>query len=423
MRNHLFLLAALIFTIILVGLLSLRGDVLALALPLVVYLGAAVWFSSGEVNLSIQRKLSADWVNEGTPVTVTLTLVNNGSDVEELLLQDRLPPGAQLIDGETSLFISLPARATHELSYTIRPRRGEYNWRPMKGLAGEMFALFGRELLVEAPNKLYVRPAVLQFSPIPIRPPQTRGFSGPIPARQAGSGVDFFSVREYEPGDPQRHINWKIAARHPFDLFTNTHQAERVADVGIILDSRIQLNVFAHGDSLFEHSTQAAASLAATFLGDGNRVALLVYGGSIQSVYPGYGKVQRERILNALARARLGRNYALENLGHLPTRFFPTRSQIVLISPLQFDDLPILVQLRARGYAVMLICPNALDFEIYPGTPNPQEDLAYRLANAERVFMLQQARRIGVQVVDWRVQDPLEPILLHTVRSQPVRQL
>jgi hypothetical protein len=37
--------------------------------------------------------------------------------------------------------------------------------------------------------------------------------------------------------------------------------------------------------------------------------------------------------------------------------------------------------------------------------------------------MLQQVQRIGVQVVDWRVQDALEPLILNTVRTQPVRHM
>lgn len=423
MRNHIFLLAFLLFALLLFSLVVMSGNVLALTLPLIAYLGAALWFAPEQVNLKIEREFDANWIKEGTSVAVCLSIENTGSGVEELLLREPLPRGAELLEGNLNVFISLPAGAKHELRYTIRPRRGEYAWAPIKGLAGDMFALFGQELGVEVPRKLNVRPQVFSLGPIPIRPPQTRGFSGPIPARQAGSGVDFFSVREYQPGDPIRHLNWKMVARHPFDLFTNTQQAERVADVGLILDSRIHINVTARGDSLFEHSARAAASLANSFLDDGNRVALLVYGGSIQSIYPGYGKIQRERIHNALARARLGRNYALENLGHLPTRFFPARSQIVLISPLQPDDLPILVQLRSRGYAIMLICPNALDFEIYPQEPDVENDLAYRLANAERTFLLQQVQRIGIQVVDWRVHEPLEPLIQHTVRSQPVRHL
>ncbi|MFZ6029415.1 MAG: DUF58 domain-containing protein [Chloroflexota bacterium] len=416
MKHHIFLLALLIFVLMLFGVVVLSGNVLALALPLIVYLGTALWYAPDQVNLKIQRQFDANWVKEGTPVTVCLSLENIGSDIEELLIREHLPRGAELLEGSLNAFVSLPAGAKHELHYIIRPRRGEYTWAPLQGLAGEMFALFGQELIVEVPRKLSVRPQAFSLGPIAIRPPQTRGFSGPIPARQAGSGVDFFAVREYQPGDPIRHLNWRMAARHPFDLFTNTQQAERVADVGLILDSRIHINVTARGDSLFEHATRAAASLANSFLNDGNRVALLVYGGSIQSVYPGYGKIQRERIHNALARARLGRNYALESLGHLPTRFFPARSQIVLISPLHPDDVPVLVQLRSRGYAIMLVCPNALDFEIYPQQPDAENDLAYRLANAERTFLLQQVRRIGIQVVDWRVHEPLEPLIQYTVR-------
>lgn len=422
MKNQLFLLSSLLFIIVLLGLLTLRGDVLALALPLMAYLGAALWFAPEKIDLQIERKLSKDWVTENKPVNVSLRLKNCGATVDELLIQDHLPPGAQLLEGETATFISLPAGETYELTYTIHPNRGEHRWEPVRCLAGEMFALFGREFEFDTKKLLRARPKISSLGSIPIRPPQTRGFSGPIPARQAGSGVDFFSVREYQAGDPQRRINWKIAARHPFNLFTNVQQAERVADVGIILDSRITLNVFAHGDSLFEHSARAAAALSISFLNDGNRVALLVYGGSIQSVFPGYGKVQQRRILNALARARLGRNYALENLAYLPTRFFPTRSQIILLSPIQPEDIPVLIQLRALGYAVMLICPDPIDFELHSETHSKtKENLAYRLAYTERAFILQQVRRIGVQIVDWRVHEPLEPALQQTMRSQPIR--
>jgi len=420
MRNHLLLLGILLFLVVLTGIVFLRGDVLALALPLMIYLGLALWYAPEKIDLQLTREFDHNWLSDGTPVNVRLILENKGSPVEELLIQERLPNGVKLLDGKLTDFISLMPGERYEMAYEIQPPRGQFTWRPTTVLAGEMFALFGREFTIDTSSKLNVRPMHYTVGSIPIRPPQTRGFAGPIPARQAGSGVEFFSIRNYQPGDPMRHINWKAAARHPFDLFTNTQETERVADVGVILDSRSHLNVTARGDSLFEHSTRAAASLAETFLKDGNRVALLVYGGSIHSVFPGYGKVQRERILNALSSARLGRNYALENLGNLPTRFFPARSQIVLISPLQTEDLPVLVQLRAHGYAVILVSPDPVDFELYPVKPDPAKDYAYRLATIERTFLIQQANRIGVQVVDWKVHEPLEPAIKQAVRLQPV---
>ena len=146
--------------------------------------------------------------------------------------------------------------------------------------------------------------------------------------------MNFFGVREYQVGDPLRWINWRVVARHTEFLFTNVFEQERIADVGLILDARQQNDVLSPDGPLFDHAVRATASLAEVFLGAGNRVGLLIYGSGMTRTFPGYGKVQRDRIMRALARAKTGFNYALESLEYLPTRFFPARSQIVMISPL-----------------------------------------------------------------------------------------
>jgi uncharacterized protein (DUF58 family) len=427
MKNRLLLPGVLLFGLLLVGLVSLRGEVLALTLPLIVYISAALWFAPEKIELTARREVSGEWVPIGTPVTVRLAVHNTGAQVEELMLTDPLSPGVELIEGENTLLASIPPDGELELTYTIRAPRGEYITTHTAVTAGETLGLFWRESHLEAPLRLRVRPATVGTQSISIRPPQTHGFSGPIPSRQGGAGVDFFSVREYQSGDPQRRINWHIAARHPYELYTNTYQVERVADVGLILDARSHVNVQVGSHSLFEHAVQATATLASSFLGDGNRVGLLVYGGMIRNVFPGYGKVQRERILKALARAKIGHNYALENLGYLPTRFFPARSQIVLISPLTIDDIPVLVQLRARGYAVMVVCPDPLNFEVgaylqgREGFDDPRAEYAYRLVRAERSFLLQQIRRVGAQVVVWHVDEPLSGAVQEALRRQPAQ--
>ena len=79
-----------------------------------------------------------------------------------------------------------------------------------------------------------------------------------------------------------------------------------MADVGIVLDGRERSNLFAGGRSLFEHSVVASAALADAFLTQGNRVGLLIYSQYLQWTVPGYGKLQRERILQALSGAAPG---------------------------------------------------------------------------------------------------------------------
>ena len=123
-------------------------------------------------------------------------------------------------------------------------------------------------------GQLFILPPVLRLRRVAIQPRRTRIFSGTIPARQGGSGVEFFDVREYQQGDSPRWINWRATARHPQNVFSNEFEQERAADVGLILDGRHRTNDF--GDrSIFENSVLATAALADTFLNAGNRVGLL----------------------------------------------------------------------------------------------------------------------------------------------------
>src|SRR5690606_21378190 len=124
--------------------------------------------------------------------------------------------------------------------------------------------------------------------------------------------------------------------------------------------------------------------------------SLMIYGAAVERVFPGYGKIHRERILKALSRANPGMNYALENLNSLPTRFFPAKSQIVLVSPLTPDDIPIILQMRAHGYAVIVISPDPIAYDaVTGGNALDTEHPAYRLAYAEREFFLNRIRRSG----------------------------
>jgi uncharacterized protein (DUF58 family) len=287
----------------------------------------------------------------------------------------------------------------------------------MSARSAETFGLFEIIDTFTAAGNLVIHPTPMRLKPLPIRPPQTRGFAGPIPSRQGGTGVDFLVVREYQPGDPLRQINWKISARHESAMYTTIYEQQRIADIGIILDSRMQCDIHSGDQQLFENSVRAAGALAELFLDDGNRVGLLVYGATLSIAFPGMGKIQRERILQALARAQTGFSYALEKLDYIPTRFFPPRSQIILISPLTNDDVPVLGFLGAQGYSVMVISPNPITFEAGPQPQTSAEEIARACAQTERRYMFNALRRSGVQVVDWDITQPLEPLVRAAVTS------
>jgi uncharacterized protein (DUF58 family) len=404
--SRLVLLSLIIYALVLAGLGTLSGGLLPLAIPLVLYLGAGLLYEPQAPRLRAARSLSAAHVAQNAPVVVTLTITNEGPALEQVTISDAYPRGMALIEGETALITALPAGASIELVYTLSGKRGSYEFGGVRVAVSDMLALFRKRVTLEAPGQIFVLPEVVRVRQAQIRPRRTRVYSGQIPARQGGPGVEFFGVRPYQPGDPLRWVNDRVSARHEEALYVNEFEQERAADVSLILDARRRSDARAGRDSLFEHAVLAAASLAQAFLSSGNRVGLLVYGGAMDWTIPGYGKVQRERILRSLARARLGDSPVFEELNDLPTHLFPTRSQLVLISPLLGSDLRGLVRLRALGFPLLVISPDPVSFERAALDDSAEIELAARIARMERELLLRKLRQTGSHVVDWQVEVP-----------------
>lgn len=417
MKKSLVFFIGLIFILVIWGIASLQSGVLMLSIPLMVFLFSAIYHSPEEPRFSVHREIDPDHGFPETSIKVRLTIVNQGDTIDDLAIKDTLPVGIILKEGKASTITALDRHARVELEYRIEARRGHYDAFEAVATPRDFSGFFENPIVYPSNTSLVIKPHYPRLTRIKIRPPQTRGFAGPIAARQGGSGIDFFGVREYQSGDPQRQINWKIASRTDHEMFTNVYEQERVADVGIVLDARQSMDVSGPSDSLFEYSVIAAAAFAEYFLEEGNRVSLLSYGGGMGKIFPGYGRIHKDRILKALARVNPGKNYALDNLALLPTRFFPAKSQIVVISPLSPQDVPVYIQMRAHGYSVIIVSPDPVSFE--SALYNDRNSLALRMTYAERNLLLQHIQRCDVQVVNWRVDQPLEVAVRKILSRQP----
>jgi len=93
-------------------------------------------------------------------------------------------------------------------------------------------------------------------------------------------------------------------------------------------------------ESTFRALRGRCCSVASAFPPARQSGGLLVYSQIPAVDLSGYGKVQRERILHALANAVPGGSQIFEGLQYLPTPLFPPQSQIVLVSPLLEDEPP-----------------------------------------------------------------------------------
>ena len=401
-------LSTLVYGLLLAGLITLRGELIALAIPFVLYLLYGFWNGLDTLNLQIERKLSRDRITPDSESIMTLTVTNRGADIEELSLEDRISPYLTVRLGSTRHLIRLPKGSSHTFTYTVAGARGSYPFESIYATATESFGLIRREQTIQSNERLFIFPEFRRLKHVSIRPRRTRVYAGSIPARVGGTGIEFFGVREYQFGDSPRTINWRVSARHDENLYSNEYQQERVADVGIVLDARTRANLFHNSQSIFEYSVTATAALSDAFLNQGNRVGLLVYGSYLGWTLPGYGKIQRERIMQALAHAEVGVSSVFAGLEHLSPHMFPSESQIVLVSSLVNDDLNILVQLRGRGYQIMVISPDPVKFELGCLPSSPQADLAARIVRVERDLLIRRLERAGIQVIGWDVSIPLD---------------
>ena len=412
------LLGFLLFVLLLGGLASFNPGWLELAVPLVVYLLAGFLFAPERLNLSVERVLSEERVAPGQPVTVSLKVTNHGAAIRELLLRDPLPENSTLISGSDRRMVALKKGESLHWNYTFTGKRGFHAFSHIEASASDLFGLLRVQQSVPTPGQVLILPAAPRVRRIVIRTRATRVYSGMIPARQGGAGTDFFGVREYQPGDPLHAINWHVSARHAQALFANEFEQERVADVGIILDGRRQVNQLGANLTIFDESILAAASLSDAFISSGNRVGLLIYGQFINWTLPGYGKRQRETILHALARAVPGESQAFAGI-YIPRSLFPVNSQLVFISPLVDDDVQPLVNLRAQGYALIVVSPNAIRFEAAHLPTSETVRQAARILSLRRRVTLQRLRHAGVQVVDWDVARPFEQVVESALSRPP----
>ena len=152
-----------------------------------------------------------------------------------------------------------------------------------------------------------------------------------------GSGLEFAEVREYEPGDEVRLIDWNVTARmgRPF---IKIYQEERELTVVLAIDVSRSLAAGSAGDKR-ELAAQVAAALGLAAATHGDRVGFLFFSDRVEGwLAPRRGKghlLRGLRDLLALEPQGSGSDLAgmLKQLGKAQHR----RATIFLISDFLYD--------------------------------------------------------------------------------------
>ncbi len=420
MSDRLRFLTILLFTTVAAALISRNGHILALALPLIAYLAVGILYAPSVPQLKARRSVR-EGVDQGT-ACVRLKFENVRKMLTSVTLEDEPPRQIAILEGPSQLREAIPSGGSTELVYTVRAARGVHTWNRIRVTSRDPFGLFEETNDISAPFEYLVAPKKMTLQHLPLRPQFTLHTTGSIPAGLTGPGIDFRGVREYASGDSLRWINWRMTARHPDRFFTKEFEREEIADIGLVLDARAMVDVLSETESLFELSVRSVSALAETFLREGNRVGLLIFGKPVTTLFPGYGKRQLNRIKQSLARSEASADLSIAHLPQVASRLFPRRSLLVVLSPLGPNDLMTYRQLRSWGYQVILVSPDPVKFILRSTPPDEFSLLAGRAARLERFLLMKKLLRAGVQVIDWDVLQPLDGTILAALTHDKVHR-
>jgi uncharacterized protein (DUF58 family) len=420
MNNKTLVVGLIVFSLLLVALITRNGGIAWMMLPFLAYLGMGLLQTTPleKLHLNAVRTLEQNLSNGNISVEVNLNLQNQAQETAYLFIHEAVQPGMKIIEGDLSRWVELRSGESTELKYVFTAARGNFSWNSIPTVVGDPLSLIETEMVLPANAMIQIRPHIKKFKALQFHPHSTLHSPGSIPARLGGSGTDFFGIREYHSGDSLRWLDWRLTARHPRKFFTKEFEQEEIAEIGLILDARHRTNLTIGGESLFESSVGATASLAEMFLHQGHRVSLFIFGETPLTVFPGYGKTQLHRIMSSLSKAKVGTEIRTLSLDFIPIRLFPSHALMIIISPLTSTDRSLFLRLRAYGYQTLLISPDPIDFAHPILAQDTTNRMAIRAARLERRLCLNDIAQLQISVIDWQISKPLFPLVRNAL-SRP----
>ena len=406
-----FFLSATLLALFAVGAAFRSADVLVLCVPLLFYFLFALQGEPPETVIKRAPLPERGMAESEIPISFELFVENP-------------PHFMEVIDRATgklmgSNYFLLSREKEVECEYDLKLMRGTLTIGPITVRHHNFFFTQFWEYTLKEIESIVVIPKVHELKPIKMRPRHTKVFYGTLPARRAGIGEEFFSLREYYAGDEYRKINWKASSRVG-DLVVNEFEALKITDVIVVLDARRE-NALGEEKSILDYSLDAAASLSAATLKGGNRLGFFAYGDSFHRLYPGTTRRHLLKILEILTEIQPKGSIRLDYVKNFISAFFSRGSQLILVSPLLDTSFLSGVQgLYALGFDVMVVSPSPIKIQWLYCNKDIYHELSKKILEEERTRLLSMLREYAI-VVDWDVEMPLGQSLSEVRLFRPKR--
>ncbi|MEO8814614.1 MAG: DUF58 domain-containing protein [Mycobacterium sp.] len=381
-----------------------RWQLIAFAAPLLGVLCSVSWQRPRPaIRVHAQPPLQRCFESEQAPLSIWLTTAEPGEVCVELTVVADPAMHLDVRDEGAGWRKAVSARAVRWGRYPIRTRIDAV----VRG------GLLSGTALADVADVVVFPLAPPQLTPIPRT--DLRDRVGTHLTRQTGRGVEYADIRAYVPGDPLRAVNWPVSARRG-SLHVTQRLTDRAADVVVLIDTYRQPR--GPATRAAERSVYGAAQVVQTALRSGDRAGIVTLGGG----HPHWlgadiGQRQFYRILDAVLGADAGFETTTGTLA--PRAAVPPGALVVAFSTLLDTEFGFaLTDLRQRGHVVLAV-------DVLPDSPFEDEldPLISRLWALQRSTMYRDMATIGVDVVPWPDDQPLEQAMhLVAERGRPVRR-
>jgi uncharacterized protein (DUF58 family) len=329
--------------------------------------------------LAVHREV-ADRVFENERFSVLLELTNRGRLPLFLLrAADTLSPF--LIPDRSPDFLvpALWPGETVQLSYRLRgQKRGAHPLGPLRVAICDPFGMFSRRVPVETPQEAVVFPR-----PVPLGGEVLRTGAEPRPiaagerARGSESGLEFYGIRDYLPGDELRRIHWPATAHHG-RLTVIEFDRGLSESIGVVVDARAGTDFGAGLETTLDLAVRAAASLVTWALaGDGSACVIADSAAGVK--WLDIDRLDRaEEALELLARAKADGAMSLAAVLDWTRPLLPAGATLWVITAAPDDSLTEVLTALARDRdlsAVVVLAVDAQSFDrrLAPSAPPPAD--------------------------------------------------
>lgn len=461
----------LLATLALLGIGLLYADptlVAAALIPLVYVLYGTLSSVPTETACTVERSIQPSTPEPGEPITVTLRIHNEGDSVlSDVRLIDGVPEELVVTEGSPRLVRPLSPGESASTSYTAIAKRGEFVFDPPSVRIRSLAASRWETRAVPVVGDSGFTCANVAGAP-PLVDRSIRR-QGRLSVDEGGSGLEFYSTRQYVRGDPVNRIDWHHVAKTG-EFVTVQYRKEQSVRAVVIVDARsvnnvapapgyptgTDLSAYA-GERLFDALEDAGVVTSATAFGfeegdlgglvgpDGlpwidpehdtgkrGRASLLFRRIQTATERPAEplslsfprddiqaaagwtgtpGTHTDERQPGARARADGGDQQGGEgqspddDIHRLLTRL-PEETELVLCTPL-LDNWPVKLAntLSMRGYTLVVISPDVVN----------TDTSGQRLAAMSRRARLQALNSLGVETVRWEITDSVGHAVSHSL--------